>query len=409
MIDKETVIGFEALYESARKCKRGVMGKSSVAGFMLDAIENVIKLEDELKHVNGKRYVARPTNTFEITHPKRRQIVSIAFRDRIPQRSLNDNAVYPQMTKSFIRDNWACQHGKGTDYARRRIEQMLVAARRKYGPDFYVVQFDIHGYYKHMRHDVAEGEFRKHLDPWTYACAEAVLRRQYPGDIGYNPGSQMVQIAGLSVLNPQDHYIKEVLRVKNCGRYMDDFPLIVPTLSDAEHCLKAVTVKLAEIGLEPNPKKTRIFKIGEGLKILGYIFRLAPSGKVLMLIDPANVKNHRQRLRKMAAKCRRGELPISRLYTCHAGWRNHASKGNTHKVLIRTDKYFKSLINQIKEANQNGRNQNQKTRNGSERAGGAASGNHERRADSGQSYVCSHDDWRGAGNNRECNARWWKQ
>ena len=58
------------------------------------------------------------------------------------------------MTNSFIRDNWACQRGKGTDDARDRMKLFLQRMYRKYGTEFYGLQIDLHGYYPNMRHDL---------------------------------------------------------------------------------------------------------------------------------------------------------------------------------------------------------------------------------------------------------------
>lgn len=95
------------------------MWKDSVAHYVLNGIESTLQLEEDLK---SGAYKARPPITFKITSPKEREIVSIAFRDRVYQRSLNDNVVYPAMSRSFIRDNCACQSNKGTDYARERLK-----------------------------------------------------------------------------------------------------------------------------------------------------------------------------------------------------------------------------------------------------------------------------------------------
>ena len=139
----DDIIGFDALYNSMYKCKRGVLWKDSVAHFYLNGIEETLRLEKQLK---SGEYKARPTYTFNITSPKPRDIISIAFRDRVYQRSLNDNAIYPTMTRSFIRDNWACQKGKGTTDALKRMKAFLHRMYRKYGLDFYGLQIDIHGY-----------------------------------------------------------------------------------------------------------------------------------------------------------------------------------------------------------------------------------------------------------------------
>lgn len=160
------VIGYEALYKSMMKCKKGVIWKDSTAHFCLNGLTEVMKLEQSL--IDGT-YKERPGRTFTVYEPKKREILSISFRDRIYQRSLNDNAVYPMMAKSFIYDNCACQKGKGTDFAMDRLNAHLQQYYRKYGNDGWVLQCDIKGYYPNMPHEVAEKKFAKHLDEWTFA------------------------------------------------------------------------------------------------------------------------------------------------------------------------------------------------------------------------------------------------
>ncbi len=161
------------------------------------------------------------------------------------------------MTKSFIQHNCACQKDKGTDYARAVLDEFLHRHYRKYGRAGGVLQVDVHGYYPNMKHQVAKDKFKKHLEPDIYKRAEAVLEDQYEGDVGYNPGSQMIQIAGISVLDELDHFIKEQLGIKRYLRYMDDFLLIHEDLEYLEYCKDKVIEKLAEYGFEPNPKKTK--------------------------------------------------------------------------------------------------------------------------------------------------------
>ena len=98
------VIGFDALYESMRRCSHGVRWKESMLHYILHGVEQTMKLEEQL---NNGTYKQRKPQKFTITSPKRREIVSIGFRDRVYQRSLNDNAIYPAMTKSLIYDNCA--------------------------------------------------------------------------------------------------------------------------------------------------------------------------------------------------------------------------------------------------------------------------------------------------------------
>ena len=339
-MNQEEIIGFEALYQSMQQCKKGVMWKGSVAHYVLNGLEETYKLSQQLK---DGTYKPRKPSKFTVYSPKQRDIVSISFKDRVYQRSLNDNGIYDGMTRSFIEDNQACQKGKGTDRARDRMEELLRRAFRKHGADFYILQCDVHGYYKHMRHDITEQLFRDRLDPDVAVRAVKVMREQYTETDGYNPGSQMIQIAGISYLDSMDHFIKERLRIKGYIRYMDDFLLIHNDPDYLKYCLKEITRKLSEVGLEPNPKKTRILRATDGVMFLGFTFRVTRTGKILRLIDPRNVKRERKRLVRMVSKARRGELTRKKVDECYQAWKAHAEKGNTQKLLKRMDEFYANL------------------------------------------------------------------
>lgn len=336
----QDIIGFEPLYESMMKCKRGVIWKDSVASFWLNGVSRCIKLSDELK--NGS-YVPRPTVRFKISSPKPREIASITFRDRVYQRSLNDNDVYPTMSRAFILDNYACQKGKGTDAARNRLAEYMHRAYRKYGTELYVAQLDVSGYYQNMDHEVAEETFRKKLSKMSFRRVRKILRQQYDGDKGYNAGSQLVQIAGISVLDPLDHFIKEVLRAKYYVRYMDDFMIISNDAGYLEYCVKEIRRFLGTLKLEINEKKTGVHHIRDGIPFLGFQFKLTESGKVLRLLLSDNVRRARRKFRRLVMKSKRGEIPREKVNESYNAWKAHAGKGNTYKIIQRMDNYYKNL------------------------------------------------------------------
>lgn len=339
-IDEESVIGFDALYESMMRCKKGVIWKDSVAAYYHRAIERTEKLCADLR--NGT-YKAAPPKHFTITSPKPREIASIAFRDRVYQRSLNDNVVYPVMTNGFIYDNAACQTGKGTDFARNRLKEFLHWHYRKHGTSGYVAQLDIHGYYPNMQHSEVEKMFQKKLPDWAYKRVVKILHEQYEGDTGYNPGSQLVQIAGISLLNDIDHYIKERLHIKCYIRYMDDLILIHPDEEYLKSCMAAITKRLALLGFEVNPKKTRVYPLLEGIMFLGFHFRLSDTGKVYLIADSSKIKTNRKKYKRLVAKSKRGEVPRENVNASFETWMQHLSKGNSQKAIARLIKYYKSL------------------------------------------------------------------
>ena len=340
MNNKDDIIGFDALWDSMEKCRLGVIWKDSVASFVLNASERIMKLEDELK---SGTYQMRPPYHFTITYPKKRDIASVSFRDRVYQRSINDNELYPVMTRSFIKDNWACQKGKGTDGARDRFQEFQHKFYRKHGRNGYYAQFDVEHYYQTMSHDYIENMFKEKLSEEAFQMVKEVLRGQFDGDMGYNPGSQMIQIAGISALNPLDHFIKEQLHIKYYIRYMDDFILMHESEEYLEYCKKRIEEELAKIGFKLHPKKTRIFPVTEKIRFLGFDFQLTETGKVVVTKNPQNVKAERKKLRRLVAKSKRGEIPKESVDESYRCWREHVSYGNSYKLIQRMDKYYSDL------------------------------------------------------------------
>ena len=247
------------------------------------------------------------------------------------------------MSNSFIYDNFACQKGKGTDAARNRLTEFLHKYYRKHGHDGYVAQFDIHGYYPNMSHAATEQLFKDQLPPEIYAMVRRILREQYEGDKGYNPGSQLIQIAGISILDKFDHFVKEQLHAKFYIRYMDDFLIISNDKEYLQRCVAEILEQLTQLDFELNEKKTRIYSLSEGIEFLGFIYRLTDTGKVLKLVRPENVKRERKKLRRLVAKSKSDYLPREKVDESYAAWRNHASKGNSYNLLQKMDAYYLDL------------------------------------------------------------------
>ena len=339
-IDIEDVIGYDALWDSMMKCRRGVMWKTSVSSFYLNAAEQVARLCDEL---HDGTYRPRPPVHFTVTSPKRREIVGISFRDRVYQRSLVDNCVVPLMSRSWIRDNYACQEGKGTDDGRARMKCFLERHYREHGTTGWVWSGDVRGYYPNMRHDVAEATFAEFLPEWAQEMVEGVLRGQYPGDVGYNPGSQIVQIAGVSVLSRLDHFCKERLGCRLYCRYMDDIKIVSADRDYLEACQAVIGDELAAIGFELHPKKTVIRPVTARNPFLGFDFRLSDSGKAVMTLRPESVKRMRRRTSRLMALEARGLRPPGTTAEAYAGWRAHAAKGDSRLLIERCDRWFEEL------------------------------------------------------------------
>lgn len=321
-------------------CQRGTMWKASVSAWSLDGWERCVRLSRELI---GGAYRPSPPRRFTITHPKRREIVSIGIRDRVYQRSLVDNAVYPVMTRSLVRENCACQEGKGTDFARDLLTRDLRRWWHHHGLDGAVMELDVHGYYAHLRHDVALAPFRRRLGPETYRRVEDILTTQYAGDVGFAPGSQLVQLVGICTLDPLDHLVKERLGARDYVRYMDDM-VFLGSRDDLATWREEVSRWLGRHGLELNERKTRVIPLGQRVPFLGITFQLTGSGRVIRRMRPEKVREERRRLARMVAMSRRGELPRETCDMAARSWVGYARRECTGEgCALAMERYYESL------------------------------------------------------------------
>ena len=131
----------DELCKAAKECRRGVSNKVGPVEFNLHRLSSCKRLKDDI--MSG-RYKIRPGTKVIVYRPKRRVATAPWFRDRVWQRSMCNNGVYEDLTRSFILENIACQKGKGADMAIRRVVKMLQRLHRKEpGATVYGVHLDV--------------------------------------------------------------------------------------------------------------------------------------------------------------------------------------------------------------------------------------------------------------------------
>lgn len=346
---KDTVCSFDNLYSAMLKCKRGIMWKDSAAGFVKNGLVNCYQLKGEL--MNGDYKIGKYT-VFTISEPKKRVIVSTRIKDRVFQRSLCDNYLTETMTRSFIYDNAACQVNKGTDFARNRLKCHLQRHYRKHGCNGYVLKCDLSDFFGSTPHSVAIDAVRKRVkDPWAVSEVERIINSFTQGadpSIGMGLGSQVTQLIQLAVLDDLDHYIKEVLHIKEYVRYNDDFILLHTSKEYLRYCLEKIAGYLTARRLKLNKKKTQIFKITQPIHFLGFSFRLINTGKVLMRVLPEKVTHERRRLKKLVKRCKSGYMTRRDVDECFKSWVAHASKGDCYKLIQSMTEFYNKLWEECK-------------------------------------------------------------
>ena len=122
MDEMQNALKLRYLYRAAKKSCAGSMWKSGTALYRWDALKNSVKARNIFK---AKKYRLQRYQRFKITRPKPRGITATRVRDRHIQRSACDNVLYQRITRSFIRNNGACQRNRGVDYELDRVKAGL--------------------------------------------------------------------------------------------------------------------------------------------------------------------------------------------------------------------------------------------------------------------------------------------
>lgn len=355
---RDTVCSFGNLYNAMMKCKRGTIWKDSVAGFVLNGLVKIHRLKKSLE--NGA-YKIDPYNTFQVHEPKTRDILSTRFKDRTFQKSLSDNYFYDEMVRSFIHDNGACQTGKGTEFERKRLIHHMQKYFRQNGLNGWVLTSDLKNFFGNTSHFLAYAAVAKRIkDPWVRSEIKRIIDSfNYGPDptVGMGLGSEITQTIQSAVLDEFDHFVKEQLRIKFYERYNDDFVIIHPDKEYLKCCLTEIDNWFTKRGLTLHPRKTQISKLSQGIKFLGFRYRLTDTGRVLMTLLPKKVSHERRKLRKLIGLVEKGLVSMDdvdvvyRSFKAHIGNESKKKKTdpgrrahrNCHGLTLAMDAYYKKL------------------------------------------------------------------
>jgi hypothetical protein len=158
-------------------------------------------------------------------------------------------------------------------------------------------------------------------------------------------GSQVSQISAIFYASPIDHHVKEKLRIKYYGRYMDDMYLIHPSKKYLLECLEDIKSICAGLGITINLRKTRITKIKDGVHFLKGIYTLNEKGKIIRRADPLSRKRMRRKLKKFTRLLAMGRMSVYDIYTAYQSWRgNYLKRFDAYHTVRRMDRIYSSLF-----------------------------------------------------------------
>lgn len=281
---------FTNIYQSFGVAVKGRRYAPSVLKFSENLEVQLLKIRSEL--INST-FTPSPYNHFTVYEPKERHIAAPAFRDIVVQHAIF-NIINPVFEKHFIFDNYACRQGKGTHFGVFRIKKFLEANRSIYGQEqpVYFLKCDISKFFQNIHWDILQHIIERSIDcPKTASLLEKIITIHITARKSMNQNLEQIislenrqglpignltsQLFANIYMNELDHFIKEKLKARWYGRYMDDF-LIISTNKELLKFFKAEIAGFCanSLGLALHPNKTFIGNAVTGIDFLGYrVFR----------------------------------------------------------------------------------------------------------------------------------------
>ena len=332
-----------ALFRAARASGKSIRWKASVQRYFMSWLRNVVQLRQKL--IAGEDVTMGFIEFDLVERGKKRHIKSVHFKERVAQRSLCDNALVPVLSRSLIYDNGASLEGKGISFARNRLKHHLRQYyRRTGGNDGYILLMDFSGYFDNILHEPVY-EMLENAFEDKRICALCRYFIEPFGEKSLGIGSQVSQILAVSYRSSIDHYVKEVLRVKEYGCYMDDSYLIHESKTFLWRCREEITARCAAKGIRVNEKKTRIVKLSHGFTYMKGRYFLGRTGRVIVKPCKANTVRHRRKLKKFRRCVDRGEMDVEAVVCAHNSYRGYIlTDYNSHRTVRSMDRLFHELF-----------------------------------------------------------------
>lgn len=133
--DFNNVMTLQNMYRAFRYCRKGVGWKHSVQKYTNNAITELYNTYITLHNdVLNQQSDMKKITIYE--RGKKREILPICIKDRIPQRVLCEQSLIPVLRNKLIYDNGASIKGKGVSFTRNRLNKHLLKAIKEYGSEF---------------------------------------------------------------------------------------------------------------------------------------------------------------------------------------------------------------------------------------------------------------------------------
>lgn len=336
----------EHIFETMHKCANGVRWKASVQRFEINTIRWAANINRQVLSMDYKPLGFRRFDIVE--RGKLRHIQSVHISERVVQKLLCNYALKPTVLPRLIYDNSASQKGKGTEFALKRLKEHLRWWFARHGKSGVSLIMDYHDFFGSIPHEGTIEVMSKGLKDENLRYYTRMFIDAFDGDKGLGLGSETSQLGAILYPNPIDRLFKEKYKVHCYGRYMDDSYALFADRKEAETAFAEAKELAKRIGIEINDKKTHIHNLAsDDFEYLKKRIRIEKSGRIVMRLTRANIRNERKRILEMKAEYDAGRMPISSIMQSYQSWRGYAKSYNAYHTVGQMDKFYWSVMGDI--------------------------------------------------------------
>ena len=293
---KQDIFSFPDIYRAYLSCRKNKRSTINALKFEIEAEENILRLEKELK---SKSYHPSRSILFTTQKPKLREIFAADFRDRVVHHLL-----IQQLEKIwepiFIHDSYACRIGKGTHKAALRLQTFLRRITNNGRARAYFLQLDIKDFFtsidKELLFTIIQRKVRNSDILWLtrvvlfWDCTKSYILRGSNAAIKHIPANKSLfgkenqrglpignltsQVFANIYLNELDQFVKHTLKCRHYVRYVDDFVLLSQNKDELVYWQGAIDRFVQDrLSIVLHPVRRKLLPVSNGIDFLGYVIR----------------------------------------------------------------------------------------------------------------------------------------
>jgi RNA-directed DNA polymerase len=290
------IFSFRNIYRAYLSCRKNKRNTINALKFEINAEENILSLEKELK---SRSYHPSRSILFATQKPKLREIFAADFRDRVVHHLLIEQ-LEKLWEPIFIHDSYACRIGKGTHKAVLRLQTFLRRITKNGRTRAYFLQLDIKDFFTSIDKDLLFSMIKRRINNpdilWLarvvifWDCTDSYVLRGRRSNIQHVPANKSlfgkenkrgVPIGNLTsqffaniYLNELDQFVKHTLKCRHYVRYVDDFVLLSRDREELVRWRNAIDQFVRErLKITLHPVRRKLLPVSNGIDFLGYIVR----------------------------------------------------------------------------------------------------------------------------------------